>query len=73
LPEDVVAGSLRWRSTQVVWVQRKTAPGACGNGYRHERERKVVQARATNGVRMSGERRHEWEGVDNVQAPTSTT
>jgi hypothetical protein len=65
-------GSLRWRSTQVVWAQMKTALGACENGHGRERERKVVRARAASGTRTGGERGHEREGVDNMRAPTST-
>jgi hypothetical protein len=65
-------GSMRWRSTEVVWARTKTAPGACGNGHGHERERKDVRARAANGTRTAREHGRKREGADNMRAPTST-
>jgi hypothetical protein len=56
----------------VVWAQTETAPGACGNGPGRERERKAIQARASNGAQTGRERRCKWEDVDNMWAPTST-
>jgi hypothetical protein len=64
---------MRWRSTEVVWVRTRIAPGACGNKHGREQERKDVRVRAANGARTGGKCGCNREGADNMRAPTSTT
>jgi hypothetical protein len=68
----MAAGSPRWWSMQVVWAQMRTALGACGIRPGREREHKAIRARVINRAWTGQERGCKWEGVDNMQAPTST-